>query len=73
MDDQLINQSMIISQFKECLRLVTAEKNLIGSGVFKTYRKEILLEVSPKWTTTVNIYMTFPIISRETGKFLNYQ
>lgn len=72
MDDQLINQSMIISQFKECLRLVTAEKNPIDPGVFKSYTKEILLEVSPK-LTTANIYITFPIMSHETGKFLNYQ
>lgn len=73
MDDQLINQSMIISQFKECLRLVTTEKNSIGSGVLKSYRKEICWRFPPKLTTTVNIYMTFPIISHETGKFFNCQ
>lgn len=56
------------SQFKECLRLVTAEENLMCSEDLQSHRQETLLKVFPKMTTILNIYMAFPIMNRETER-----
>lgn len=50
-------------QFKEFLRLVTAEEDLLCSEVMQSYRKEILLEVFPKLATILNVYVAFPVMS----------
>lgn len=67
----MTNKSMSDFQFKEFLRLVTAKKYLLRSEVMQSYRKEILLEVSPKLTTILNIYVVFPGMSCDAeGTFL---
>jgi hypothetical protein len=45
------------SQLKKCLKLVTAEENLICPKVLQLFRKENLWAVFPKVTIILNIYM----------------